>query len=143
MPIKNVSQHETADYEALYRMLRRKLIKAGCLRRTPWHHIRDGLLVICLYSCGYYVLLADPEWEIRLLALGLLAFSNVQAGYIEVAERVVQWITPRESAQKAANGRSRYWQSRLNRSPTLRRQLTLARWEPRTVRDQKDPYNGQ
>jgi hypothetical protein len=107
MPIKNVSQHETADYEALYRMLRRKLIKAGCLRRTPWHHIRDGLLVICLYSCGYYVLLADPEWEIRLLALGLLAFSNVQAGYIEVAERVVQWITPRESAQKAANGRTR------------------------------------
>jgi fatty acid desaturase len=82
MPNKNASQHETADYEALYRMLRRKLIKAGCLRRTPWHHIRDGLLVICLYSCGYYVLLADPEWEIRLLALGLLAFSNVQAGYI-------------------------------------------------------------
>lgn len=82
MRITNASEHTTTDYDALYRTLRRKLIKAGCFGRSPWHHIRDGLLVVCLYSCGYYVLLANPEWEIRLLALGLLAFSNVQAGYI-------------------------------------------------------------
>ncbi len=33
--------------------------------------------------------------------------SSIEVAGVEVAERVVQRITPRESAQKAANGRTR------------------------------------
>lgn len=82
MRVTSVTEHEKSDYSDLYRSLRRELEQAGCFDRTPWHHVRDGILVVGLYTGGYCVLLAEPEWPIRLLALAVLAFTSIQAGYI-------------------------------------------------------------
>ena len=77
-----MQSNNATEYDFLDRELGRKLRRAGCFARRPLSHWRDAAIVLSLYSWGYVTLLNDPEWPARLLALFLLAFSSIQAGFI-------------------------------------------------------------
>jgi len=58
------------------------LREAGCFTRAPIIQSLHMLLVVLLYGGAYGVLLQQPDMEVRLMTLLVLAFSSVQAGYI-------------------------------------------------------------
>ena len=62
--------------------LKQKLLDAGCFAKVPLVQILHMMLVVLVYAAAYLVLLLQPETELRLLALVILAFISVQAGYI-------------------------------------------------------------
>ena len=62
--------------------LKQKLLDAGCFAHAPFVQILHMILVVLVYAGAYLVLLLQPETELRLLALVILAFISVQAGYI-------------------------------------------------------------
>ncbi len=68
--------------EKLYRLLRGELERAGCFRAAPWFTLANAFLVVTMYSVGFTVLLLTSSTGVRILALLLLAFANVQAGLI-------------------------------------------------------------
>ena len=65
-----------------YRMLRRELKDAGCFEPALWHQIGNMVFVVSAFGLGYLTLLGDPDTGPRLAALVLIAFANVQAGFI-------------------------------------------------------------
>lgn len=66
----------------LYRELRVELDNAGCFQPTPWFTLANAVLVVAVYTVGYLGLLFTGGVGIRILALLLLAFANVQAGFL-------------------------------------------------------------
>lgn len=62
--------------------LKQKLLDAGCFAHAPLVQIFHMMLVVLVYAGAYLVLLQQPETGLRLLALLILAFISVQAGYI-------------------------------------------------------------
>jgi len=62
--------------------LKQKLLDAGCFAHAPLVQILHMILVVLVYAGAYLVLLLQPETGLRLLALFMLAFISVQAGYI-------------------------------------------------------------
>lgn len=68
--------------DGLYRMLRRELEEAGCFAPALWRQMGNMAFVVSAYGLGYLTLLGDPAMGTRLAALVLIAFANVQAGFI-------------------------------------------------------------
>ena len=81
------NQHSLVDLhvspgEKFYRLLWGELERAGCFRPAPWFTLANAVLVVTMYSVGFTVLLLTSGMGVRILALLLLAFANVQAGFI-------------------------------------------------------------
>src|SRR5262245_1772159 len=66
----------------LYRMLRTELASAGCFRPAPVHAALYGACIVGGYLAAYGALLAGPRPALRILALGVLAFLSVHAGFL-------------------------------------------------------------
>jgi len=66
----------------LKKSLRIKLEEAGCFKPTPVYHSLHILALTALYTWAYLVLLTDSPLYIHILALILVAFTNVQSGLI-------------------------------------------------------------
>ncbi len=66
----------------LYRMLWSELERAGCFRPAPWFTLANAVLVVNMYAAGFTMLLVTNGIGFRLLALLLLAFANVHAGFL-------------------------------------------------------------
>ena len=73
---------EAKDFDHPMAELRSRLHAAGCFAPAPLHHALHLLFVLVLYALAYGVLLCDPGWGVRLLALLAVAFGSVQAGFI-------------------------------------------------------------
>ena len=68
--------------DGLYRMLRHELEEAGCFEPALWRKLGNMAFVVSAYGLGYVTLLGDPATAPRLAALVLIAFANVQAGFV-------------------------------------------------------------
>lgn len=66
----------------LYRMLRRELQQAGCFEPVPWAYARDMALALAAFAAGFALLLTDPGWPVRVLALLLCGFASLEGGVI-------------------------------------------------------------
>jgi len=62
--------------------LRNQLLQAGCFKPASMQHVFHMLAVVTLYAGGYSVLLLQPTISIYFIVLVVLAFANVQAGFI-------------------------------------------------------------
>jgi fatty acid desaturase len=62
--------------------LRAELKRAGCFAPAPLAQICHMIIIILLFAGAYFLLLLQPGSGIEILALMLLAFLSVQAGYI-------------------------------------------------------------
>lgn len=66
-----------------YIALRRELAAAGCFARSPKVDACNIALVLGCFAIGYGVLTAaHPSWPGRAVALALIAFATVQAGFL-------------------------------------------------------------
>jgi fatty acid desaturase len=77
--------------------LRKILRDAGCFAPAPLMQLIHMALVVLLYNGAYLFLLTNPETGYRVLALLLLAFISVQAGFIahEAGHRAIskrRWV---------------------------------------------------
>ncbi len=68
--------------DGLYRMLCHELKDAGCFEPALWHQMGNMVFVVSAFGLGYLTLLGDPATGPPLAALVLIAFANVQAGFI-------------------------------------------------------------
>ena len=66
----------------LHRLLIGELASAGCFRPAPIHTAAYGGFVLGIYSAAYAVLLTAPGVAARALAIVVLAFASVHAGFI-------------------------------------------------------------
>lgn len=74
-------ERRTQD-DRLYRMLRTQLANAGCFRPAPGHASLYGAFILGGYLAAYGILLTGPGLAPRVLALGVLAFLSVHAGFL-------------------------------------------------------------
>lgn len=85
MPRRTEPKTSTASNNsehALYNELRQRLQDAGCFSPAPWAYGIRVSLVVCLISFGYFALLTDPHFLVRIALATLIAFATVQAGFI-------------------------------------------------------------
>ncbi len=68
--------------QRLYRMLKRELDRAGCFERPAWRGLGHMVYALVAYVIGYWVLLQGPTPISRLMALVLVAFACVHAGFV-------------------------------------------------------------
>jgi fatty acid desaturase len=68
--------------DRLHRALIQELSAAGCFRLAPLRSILFGAFILTGYAAAYAALLRSPELGSRLVLLALLAFFNVQAGFL-------------------------------------------------------------
>ena len=66
----------------LHRLLIGELASAGCFRPAPVRTAMYGAFLLAIYSASYLALLTDPGIAARGLALVVLAFASVHAGFI-------------------------------------------------------------
>ena len=66
----------------LHRLLIGELASAGCFRPAPVRTAVYGAFVLGIYSAAYGVLLTAPGIAARALAIVVLAFASVHAGFI-------------------------------------------------------------
>ncbi|MGD8841319.1 MAG: acyl-CoA desaturase [Gammaproteobacteria bacterium] len=66
----------------LRRQLKAELSARGCFKPAHRLQMAHGMVIVLLYAGGYGLLLTSPDIIVRLLALVVLAFSSVQAGYL-------------------------------------------------------------
>jgi len=66
----------------LHRLLVGELASAGCFRPAPVRTAVYGGFVLTIYSAAYALLLTTPGIAARALAIIVLAFASVQAGFI-------------------------------------------------------------
>lgn len=66
----------------LERKLRQELKAADCFASARWQHLLHMLAVVALFGSGYALLLTHPDPALRIIALLMLAFGSVQAGFI-------------------------------------------------------------
>jgi len=71
-----------ANGQRLQRLLLGELTKAGCFRRAPARSAMYGAFIVAVYAIGYAALLAGPDLAPRLLAIAMVAFANVHAGFL-------------------------------------------------------------
>jgi fatty acid desaturase len=90
-----------ADADRLHRLLHAALMNAGCFRAAPMRSALYGVFILGLYGAAYASLLTQPEAGVRLLAIAVLAFASVHAGFLahELGHgavtrdrRLAQWI---------------------------------------------------
>ena len=62
--------------------LRKQLLQAGCFKSAPVKHCLHMFGVVTLYAGGFTLFLLQPTVGIYLITLVVLAFANVQAGFI-------------------------------------------------------------
>ena len=62
--------------------LRSELVQAGCFKPAPIQHGVHMLGIVILYAWGYSILIFQPTGSIYFIALVVLAFATVQAGFI-------------------------------------------------------------
>jgi len=70
------------DGQRLHRELVGELSAAGCFRRAPARSALFGAAILAGYAGSYAVLLTAPALPLRLLAIAVLAFLCVQAGFL-------------------------------------------------------------
>jgi fatty acid desaturase len=68
--------------DRLHRLLIGELASAGCFRRAPVRTAIYGAFVLGSYAAAYAVLLGGPGLAARVLAIVMLAFASVHAGFI-------------------------------------------------------------
>ncbi|HYL88089.1 MAG TPA: acyl-CoA desaturase [Burkholderiales bacterium] len=68
--------------ERLHRELLAELSAAGCFRRAPGRSAAFGTAILVIYAGAYALLLTAPALPLRLLAIAILAFLCVQAGFL-------------------------------------------------------------
>src|SRR2546423_14419904 len=68
--------------DALHRMLTAELSRAGCFRPARLRCAVYAAVIFACYAAAYATLLTGPGFPLRALAIGLLAFVSVQAGFI-------------------------------------------------------------
>ena len=66
----------------LHRLLIGELASAGCFRPAPVRTAAYGAFILGVYSAAYGVLLTAPGIAARTLAIVVLAFASVHAGFI-------------------------------------------------------------
>ena len=66
----------------LHRLLIGELASAGCFRPAPVRTAAYGAFILGVYSAAYGVLLTAPGIAARALAIVVLAFASVHAGFI-------------------------------------------------------------
>jgi len=71
-----------AKGQRLHRLLLGELNEAGCFRRAPARTAAYGAFIVAVYAAGYAALLTEPDFALRALALVLVAFANVHAGFL-------------------------------------------------------------
>jgi len=72
----------TARGDRLHRMLTAELSAAGCFHPTPLRTAIYGSFIIACYTAAYATLLTNPGGAIRALAIVVLAFVSVHAGFV-------------------------------------------------------------
>lgn len=70
------------DGKPLYSELRGLLDAAGCFQSEATPYVLHMLAVVLLYFGGFTVLLLSPEWPLRILAIAVVSFANIQAGVL-------------------------------------------------------------
>ena len=81
MSVETRAPSRRVEEDSLYRLLIAQLSRAGCFRPTPVRSVLYGAFILAGYAGAYTALLADPGLEVRLLALGALAFLTVHSGF--------------------------------------------------------------
>lgn len=66
----------------LHRLLVGELASAGCFRPAPIRTALYGGFVLAIYAAAYTLLLTAPGFAARALAIVVLAFASVHAGFI-------------------------------------------------------------
>lgn len=78
----HMSSERTLRGDHLHRLLIAELSAAGCFRPATLRCAAYAALVLGCYAAGYAALLADPGAAVRALAIALLAFISVHAGFL-------------------------------------------------------------
>ena len=73
---------ESGSGKSLGIQLRKELKQAGCFAPAPFAQVCHMIVITLVFAGAYGLLLLKPGTGIELLALLLLAFASVQAGYI-------------------------------------------------------------
>src|SRR5262245_47230460 len=68
--------------EELHRALVAQLSTAGCFRPAPLRSAAYGAFILACYGAGYATLLTAPGPVVRALAIVVLAFASVHAGFL-------------------------------------------------------------
>ena len=79
--LKRQSSTTVAD-RRLYRMLRKEIAAAGCLRPARLASSIRMILVLAAYFGAYVALLQSPDWGVRVVLLLLLGITGVQSSFI-------------------------------------------------------------
>jgi fatty acid desaturase len=77
-----VANQRSTRGEHLHRLLIAELSVAGCFRPATLRCAAYGAFILACYAAGYATLLSDPGPGLRSLAITLLAFISVQAGFV-------------------------------------------------------------
>ena len=75
------AEHQLHD-DRLYRMLVADLSNAGCFRPALVQSAVYGAFILAGYVAAYGILLTGPNLAVRVLALAVLAFLSVHAGFL-------------------------------------------------------------
>ena len=73
---------QQARGERLHRLLIAELSSAGCFRPATLRGAAYGAFIVASYAAGYATLLSDPGIGVRALAIALVGFFSVQAGFV-------------------------------------------------------------
>jgi fatty acid desaturase len=77
-----VANQRSTRGEHLHRLLIAELSAAGCFRPAALRCAAYGAFILGCYAGGYATLLSEPGPGLRALAIAILAFISVQAGFV-------------------------------------------------------------
>ena len=73
---------QQAHDQRLHRLLTTELSQAGCFRPATARSVAYGTFILAAYATAYVALLSAPGIAVRAMAIVLLAFVSVHAGFI-------------------------------------------------------------